>query len=265
MDLGIAGKKALVCGASKGMGRAIAAALAREGSHVFMCARSQDELNEAAEHVRSLAAQGAKVEAFPCDLSTDSSRRDFCNKVLRQSNGIDILIHNTGGPLPSTAEETTADAWQKGFESLFQSVVALNQAFIPSMKERRWGRIINVTSLSVIEPIPNLAVSNAIRSAATAMLKTLSDELAPFNITVNCVAPGSISTGRVEELIEARAKKNNVSFEQYHEEYIKAIPMGRMGTPEEFAAVVAFLVSESASYVTGSTIAVDGGRRRSTY
>jgi 3-oxoacyl-[acyl-carrier protein] reductase len=263
MDLGITGKNALVCGASQGMGRAIAQSLAGEGVNVMLCARTEATLVAAANEI-SKTAKG-KVEHFACDLADEESRHKLAEATKAKLGDIDILIHNTGGPKPSSAETTTIEQWQSGFDSLFQSVIHLNHAFVPSMKNKKWGRIINVTSLSVIEPIANLAISNAIRSSATAMLKTLSDELAPFNITVNCVAPGSISTGRITSLIESRAQTAKVSTDEYEKEYIKAIPAGRLGSPEEFADVVCFLVSERASYVTGSTICVDGGRRRSTY
>ncbi len=263
MDLGITGKNALICGASQGMGKAIATALSAEGANVFMCARTEQTLAEAAELVKQTAK--GKVEYLPTDLSNEESRHKLSETIKQRLGDIDIIVHNTGGPQPTPAEETSIEAWQKGFDSLFKSVVHINQAFVPAMKTAGWGRIINVTSLSVVEPIANLAVSNAIRSAATAMMKTLSDELAPFNITVNSVAPGSISTGRVEDLIVSRARKNKVSRDEYFADYIKAIPAGRLGSAEEFANVVCFLASEKASYVTGSTICVDGGRRRSTY
>jgi 3-oxoacyl-[acyl-carrier protein] reductase len=263
MDLGIAGKSALVCGASQGMGRAIAASLAKEGVDVMLCARTESTLAEAAAEIRKTAK--GKVEYFACDLGDEDSRHKLVEASKAKFDTIDILIHNTGGPKPSSAEITEIEQWQGGFDTLFKSVIHLNHAFLPDMKQQKWGRIVNVTSLSVMEPIPNLAISNAIRSAATAMLKTLSDELAPFNVTVNCVAPGAISTGRISGLIETRAKAANVSADEYEKEYIKAIPAGRLGSPEEFADVVCFLVSERASYVTGSTICVDGGRRRSTY
>lgn len=263
MELGIAGKNALICGASQGMGLAIARAIAAEGANVLMCARTESTLKAATDEVKHIAT--GKVFHFVCDLAAADSRDKLVEAAKSKLDTIDILIHNSGGPKPSAAETTSVEQFQAGFDSLFQSVVHLNEAFIPAMKERRWGRIVNVTSLSVMEPIANLAVSNAIRSAATALLKTLSDELAPFNITVNSVAPGSISTGRISDLIESRAKSANVSVADYEKEYIKAIPAGRLGTPEEFANVVCFIVSERASYVTGSTICVDGGRRRSTY
>jgi 3-oxoacyl-[acyl-carrier protein] reductase len=263
MDLGITGKRALVCGGSAGMGKAIAQTLAKEGARVFVCARSPYTLAEAVTDIKQSAT--APVESATCDLSDPASRKELIAKVQKIFGGVDILVHNSGGPQPSTAEDTSTQDFQKGFESLFQSVIELNAAFVPGMKQQKWGRIINVTSLSVLEPIGNLAVSNAIRSAATAMLKTLADELAPFNITVNCVAPGAISTGRIEELIEVRAKKANISKDAYFADYVKAIPAQRLGTPEEFASVVGFLASEPASYVTGSTICIDGGKRRSTY
>jgi 3-oxoacyl-[acyl-carrier protein] reductase len=263
LDLGIAGKKALVCGASKGMGRAIAEGLAREGVRVFMTARSEESLKREAETISKHAKNG--VDYAVCDLANESLREKLIEAVKSKFGNIDILVHNTGGPSPSSTEETQPQAWQAGFDALFQSVIQLNQAFVPAMKAQKWGRIINVTSLSVMEPIANLAISNAIRTAATAMFKTLSDELAPYEITVNSVAPGSIATGRIEELVKSRAQKANITEDEYRKEYINVIPMQRMGTPEEFAAVVCFLSSSQASYVTGSTICVDGGKRRSIY
>src|SRR5690606_10250700 len=141
----------------------------------------------------------------------------------------------------------------------------LNASFLPGMIEQNWGRIVAVTSLSVMEPIPNLSISNAVRSAVTAMLKTLADEVARYDITVNCVAPGAIKTDRLDELMEARLKKTGQSKEEYLKSYLGAIPAGRLGTPEEFAGVAVFLCSERASYITGSTISIDGGKRRSVY
>jgi 3-oxoacyl-[acyl-carrier protein] reductase len=264
MDLGIRGKNALVCGASKGMGRAIAVALASEGANVYMCAREESTLKEAVDAAKATGG-GGKIEHCSCDVSNPESRKKMVERLRSVFGHVDILVHNSGGPKTTQAESTKPEEWQAGFDLLFQSIVHLNLEFVPDMKERKWGRIIAVTSLSVMEPIAGLAVSNGIRSAVTAMLKTLSDELAPFNITVNCVAPGSIGTGRIEELVATRAQTSGKSKEEYMQEYVKAIPAGRMGTPEEFAAVVAFLVSMQASYVTGSTICVDGGRRRSTY
>ena len=174
-------------------------------------------------------------------------------------------MHNVGGPKPTDTAHTSADDWQAGFEQLFQSVAELNSAFLPGMKERNFGRVLCVTSLSVMEPISGLAISNSLRAAVTAMLKSLASEVAAHNITVNCVAPGAIATDRLTDLMAARMVKSGQSEEEYNRDYLASIPAGRLGTPEEFAAVVAFLSSVQAAYITGSTICVDGGKRRSTY
>ncbi len=264
MDFGINEKRALICGASKGIGRAIAKELCGEGVKVFLCARSKQALSETANAIKK-ECPSAEVYFQECDLSSADDRRKLIDSVKKQMGSIDILVHNTGGPKTSRAEDTKLDDWDTGFKQLFLSVADINNAFLPEMKERKWGRIICVTSLSIMEPIASLSVSNAVRSAVTAMLKTLSDEVAPFNITVNCVAPGSIETDRMQDLMEQRTKASGQSKEEYQKQYVSAIPAGRMGTPEEFAAVAAFLCSTRASYVTGSTICVDGGKRRSTY
>lgn len=263
MDLNIKGKRALVCASTRGIGKAVALALAQEEAKLFLCARSADSLEEVAEKCRSRGAQSVDLKG--CDLSDSESRKQLIEAINTSYGGLDILIHNVGGPPATTVEETGLDQWLRGFEQLFQSVVELNAAFLPGMKERKWGRIINVTSLSVMEPIPALAISNGIRAGVTAMFKTLSSEVAPFNVTVNCVAPGSILTDRTEERIQAHMDREGGSREDVIAEYVKLIPAGRLGTPEEFADAVAFLASDRASYITGSTICVDGGRRKSSY
>ena len=263
MDLGLKGKKALVCGASKGIGKAIAHALCEEGASLFLCSRGLEALGKTQQEL-SRISQG-KVMSKALDLSDINSRNELIETVQKEFGNPDILVHNVGGPKPSTTTNTSISDWQTGFDQLFQSVAHLNEMFLPPMKEAMWGRILTVTSLSVLEPIKTLAVSNAIRSATTSMLKALSDEVAPFNITVNCVAPGAIKTDRLEQLMEARIKSTGQSREEYEKEYLAAIPAGRLGRPEEFGAVAAFLCSDKASYITGSTIAIDGGKRRSTY
>lgn len=263
MDLGIKGKNALVCGASKGIGNAIARELAKEGANLFLTARGKEKLEEEGKAIKELGCE--LLFAKPLDLSKSEDRKKLVKSALEHFGNIDILIHNVGGPPPSFTSETDQEQWQNGFDQLFQSVVELNQAFLPGMKKNKWGRIITVTSLSVMEPIKTLAVSNAIRSATTSMLKSLADEVAKDNITVNCVAPGAIETERLTQLMEARIKQSGQSKEEYEKEYLSSIPAARLGRPEEFAAVTAFLASERASYVTGSTICIDGGKRRSTY
>lgn len=263
MDFGIKGKKALVCGASSGIGKGIALMLADEGVDLLLCARSEEKLSEAAKEV--LTRGNMKVFTRACDLTDTNSRDELISFAKKEMGDLDILVHNVGGPKPTFASETSVDAFEAGFNHLFSGVAHLNLAFLPAMKEKKWGRIVAVTSLSVVEPISGLAISNAIRSAVTSMLKTLADEVAASNITVNCVAPGAIDTERLTNLMEARLARSGQSRDEYMANYLGEIPARRMGSPEEFGAVVAFLCSQQAAYVTGSTICIDGGKRRSTY
>ncbi len=263
MDLGIRGKKALICAASRGLGKATALALAQEGVEVILCARKIADLKKAAEEIQ---AQGSQpVHYFACDLSSQNDREQLIQAVQEKLGSVDILIHNTGGPAPTIVQETSQEEWEQGFQQLFMSVAHLNQAFLPDMKKQRWGRIILVTSIAVLEPAANLAISNAIRSAVTSMAKTLATEVAPFNITINSVAPGMIHTDRTEALIENLIQKRGGTRLEHLEAFEQAIPAQRLGTPEEFASVVAFLCSQQAAYISGSTLCVDGGKRRSTY
>jgi 3-oxoacyl-[acyl-carrier protein] reductase len=262
MDLGLRGKKALVTGASKGIGQAIVKALCTEGAEVVATSRNKANLDALAA---MLSRRNANFFTTSCDLSLSDSRKELIDYTKAKLGSVDILVHNVGGPRPTSVQDTTLSDWQAGFDQLFQSVVELNSAFVPAMKEKRFGRILCVTSLSVQEPIENLAISNAVRAGVTGMLKTLADELAAYEITVNCVAPGAIATDRLNDLMSARIAKSGLSEEEYMANYLQAIPMGRLGSPEEFAAVVTFLASSRASYITGSTISVDGGKRRSTY
>ncbi len=261
MDLGLKAKKALVCASSKGLGKGIALLLAKEGAEVMLCARSQETLESALSEVRAVAL--APVHAVPCDLSTDEGCRALINDAWANLGHVDILIHNVGGPPPSRVENTSLEAWERGFRQNFLSIAHLNQAFLPAMKERRWGRIVCVTSLSAFEPVNDLAVSNGLRPGITAMLKTLADEVAPYNITVNCVAPGMVHTDRIEErMADQLAKVPGTTRERLLDDLARSIPMGRLGRVEEFASPVVFLCSEHASYITGGTICVDGGKRR---
>ncbi len=263
MDLGLKGKKALVCGSSKGLGYATAEALVREQADVYLIGRDQTSLTAALNEFKKVGK--SDVRSIACDLLSHESRQKVIDELKSAWGGLDILIHNVGGPKASFVEGTSMEDWQQGFERLFLPVIDFNGAFLPGMKEKNWGRIVTITSLSVVEPIPMLAVSNSLRSASTAMSKTLSDEVAKFGVTVNCVAPGSIQTDRSEELTKARISKSGQTREQYEAELHKSIPVGRVGRAEEFGAVVCFLCSTQAAYVTGSTICVDGGKRRSTW
>lgn len=263
MDLGIKGKKALVCAASKGLGRSIAKALAGEGVELFMCAREEGSLNEAAEAIRQIAA--SPVHSATADLMSAAGRERLIETVRAQMGDPDILIHNIGGPPPSMVEETSIEAWENGFQRLFASVIHLNQAFIPPMKQKRWGRVMTVTSTSIYQPISGLAVSNGLRPGLTAMLKNWADEVAADGVTINCIAPGVIHTDRTEERIQAQLQKQGGTREEYLAQYAREIPMKRLGQPDEFGPVVAFLCSRQASYMTGVTVCVDGGKHRFIY
>lgn len=263
MDLKIANKRALVCASSKGLGKAIAKALATEGVELFLCARSEDELKKTADELKAIS--GKRVCYQTCDLSSAQSRQELISAVHDVFGGLDILIHNAGGPPPTSVTNTTLEAWQSGFDMNFLSIVQLNQAFLPGMQQQGWGRILAVTSLSPMEPIPDLAVSNGIRAGVTAMLKTLATEVAKDGVCINCVAPGIIYTDRTEERVKAHLKNHGGEREDILKQYASAIPVGRLGKPDEYAAMVCFLCSEQAAYITGTTVVVDGGKRKATF
>jgi len=262
MDLGLKGKIALVCGASAGIGRACAEALAAEGCDVFLVARREELL---AEFAGSLMRQhGGRALFSPGDLSSN----DDCSKVLKALHegfgGADILVANSGGPPSGGAESSLGeDPLRRGWEQTFLSTLRMVRGVLPGMKEKKWGRIVAITSLSVFEPILNLALSNAYRTGLTGMLKTLASEAAPFGITVNSVCPGYTRTARLEELARATAEREGKPWESYLEAWAQAAPAGRLGMPEEIASAVAFLCSEQAAYVTGVALPVDGGRIKS--
>jgi 3-oxoacyl-[acyl-carrier protein] reductase len=250
---------ALVCAASKGLGRASAEALARDGFQVAICARGREALQATAD---VLQASGAGVLAIEADLSRADAAQRVVEETVRRFGGLDVLVTNTGGP-PSGPFMTLGDeAWSAAIDSLLLSVVRLCRAAIPGMQARGGGRIINVTSISVKQPIEGLVLSNALRSAVTSLAKTLSVELAPHNILVNCVAPGYTRTDRVVELAEQAAGREGTTADEIQQRTIARIPLGRMGEPKEFGEVVAFLASPAASYVSGVTIQVDGGWTR---
>jgi 3-oxoacyl-[acyl-carrier protein] reductase len=243
MDLHIKGKRALVTGSSKGLGRAIAAGLAAEGVKVAICSRNKESVAKTAVEI------GA--EGFPCDLSADGAIEKLVEQVNARLGGIDILVSNTGGPPPTVFDNTSDAQWRAGFESLFMSTVKLIRLALPGMRQRKWGRIMVVTSVTGKEPLDGLMISNALRPGLHGLINALSREVGKDGITVNALMPGSTLTDRLKD------------FPYDQAEVDRTIPAGRLGRPEDFGAVATFLASEQAGYVNGQALAVDGGLLRS--
>jgi 3-oxoacyl-[acyl-carrier protein] reductase len=255
------GKAAIVCAASKGLGRASAHALAARGASMVICARGRDALEETAAAIRG--ATGATVVPVVADVGRAADVDVLLRTAERELGGLDILVTNTGGPRSAPFEALTEDDWRRSIDGLLLSVVRLSRGAIPLMRARGGGRMIHVTSISVKQPIEGLVLSNSLRAAVTGLAKTLAAELGADNILVNCVAPGYTRTDRVVELNETVAAREGLSPAEIDRRTEEKIPLRRMGTPEEFGAVVAFLASPAANYVTGTTIPVDGGWVRS--
>ena len=258
MDLGLKGRKALVTGASKGLGFGCAQALAAEGAEVFVVSRDEDRIGEAARKVGARGSQAA-----------DLSRAADCERVVAAAaerlGGLDIIVVNAGGPPPGTFESTAIEAWETGWELTLMSVVRLCKHALPHLKRSDGGRIVYLGSTSTREPIPQILQSNAYRSAVVATLKTLAGEVAKDGISVNHIATGNVMTDRIVQIDVTVAKQSGKPREQVTQERLKNIPMGRLGTIEEYGAICAFLCSKQAGYITGQTIAVDGGMLRGVY
>ncbi len=257
MDLGIAGKHAVVCGSSQGLGRAIADALAAEGVKLVINSRSPEKLVQVRQEI--VEATGADVEMVPADLTDPDGVEELVSAAQAAFGTIDILVTNTGGPPAGAFEQHSAEVWQQSIAQNLESVINLVRAVLPGMKEQRWGRIVNVTSISVKQPVAGLILSNTIRAGVTGFAKTVSNEVASYNVTVNNVLPGFTRTERLIHLAEAVAEREGTTVEGAYEGWEAEIPMGRLAEPPELAAVAAFLCSEQASYVTGQSVAVDGG------
>lgn len=260
MDLNLSGKTALVVASSKGLGKAIATQLAEEGSNVMLTSRNAEQL-ELTKHEILATARG-RVECYPCDITQIDDIQSLIAVTRKRLGPIGILINNAGGPPGGGFEQVDDAAWQEAFELNLLSYVRLIREVLPDLKQNG-GRIINVTSSSIKQPIPGLILSNAFRMGILGLAKSLADELAPYNILVNTVAPGRIATDRTDYLDQLKADKQGLSKDQIIEQSKGNIPLRRYGDPEEFAKVVCFLASEASSYVTGSTIMVDGGMVRS--
>jgi 3-oxoacyl-[acyl-carrier protein] reductase len=249
MDLGIDGRVALVMGASKGIGRGIAGSLAREGARVAIASRSRERLDATVEELEG------EVSGFVADAGDLERLTELVREVEADLGPIDILVANTGGPPPGTALDNSTEEWEEAYRSLVLGVRVLTEAVLPGMRERGWGRIVNVGSTSTVEPIPTLAISNSLRQAAVGFLKTISREVAADGITVNTVVTGKFATDRLVE--------HAGSLDQAEESARRDVPAARLGLPEEFGDLVAFLASDRAAYINGTTIPIDGGLLRS--
>ena len=256
MDLKLSTKRVLVVGASQGLGKAIAATFVAEGAVVAAAARSRGKIE--AWRGGLPAPEANLVSIHDLDLAEPGSVDRLADAMLAEG-GVDILVNNCGGPAPGGVVGTGTEIWTKAFASMAASVFHLTDRLIKPMIERKWGRIITIGSSGIEQPIPNLAVSNAIRGSVAGWSKSLANEVAEHGITVNMVLPGRIATERLESLDQNRAGKQNLAIDEVRRQSQAEIPAKRYGTPEEFAAVVAFLASAPASYVTGSMIRVDGG------
>jgi 3-oxoacyl-[acyl-carrier protein] reductase len=257
VDLELAGKTALVCAASRGLGLAVATELAQEGVRIVMCARDADVLERARANVA--ARTGATVHAVAADLSTEAGVAAIARDAMARLEHVDILVNNAGGPPSGTFESFDWDDWQRAVNLTLKSAVELTRAVLPGMRQRQWGRVVNITSITVKQPVQNLVLSNSIRAAVTGMARTLANEVARDGVTVNNVLPGYTRTDRVVHLAKSNAERDGVSQDEVLARIERQIPMGRMGEPREFAAMVAFLASPRASYITGQSVAVDGG------
>jgi 3-oxoacyl-[acyl-carrier protein] reductase len=263
MDLGIQGRVALVAAASKGLGRASALELARAGCKVAICARDEAGVTAAAQAIAD--ETGATVLPVTADMSRAEDIERFVATARQQLGDAQIVVANAGGPPGGTFEQFDDAAWERAFQLTEMSAVRLIRATLPAMRQAGWGRIITITSISVKQPIDNLLLSNAIRPGVVGLVKSLANQLAPEGITVNNVAPGSILTDRQYELQSQRAQREGLSVDEAIAAAGKSIPAGRIGQPEELGALVAFLASSRASYITGQTIAVDGGAGRGLF
>lgn len=263
MDLGLKGKVAFVAAASKGLGRAVAEELAAEGASLVLCARDAETLNRVSEQIAEKS--GVTVLSVVADVSDVADVEKAVRAGIEKFGRIDILVTNAGGPPAGQFENLSREMWEAATRLTLNSVLELTRAVLPGMKVRRWGRILNITSICVKQPVDNLMLSNTLRAAVTGFARTLANEVAADGITVNNILPGYTRTERVEELAQAAASREGISTSEANARWENEIPMKRLGEPREFAALAAFLVSERASYITGTSIPVDGGWIRSLY
>ena len=257
MDLGLKNKVALVAAGSRGLGRAVAEELAAEGASLLLCARDSRTLDETAAAIAK--SSNAHVLAVPADVTVTDDIKRVVETGIERFGRIDILVTNAGGPPAGRFEQLTHEQWEEAIRLTLFSAIELTRQVLPGMKERRWGRILNITSIAVKQPVENLLLSNSLRAGLTGFARTLANEVAADGITVNNIMPGYTRTERLDELAQMMAEKQGISADEFRGKWEKEIPMGRLGEPREFAALATFLVSERASYITGTSVQVDGG------
>ena len=261
MDLGLKNRVALVAAASQGLGRAVAEELAAEGASLVLCARNTSTLAETAAAIAD--STGAHVLAVPADVTDVEQITRVVESGNERFGRIDILVTNAGGPPAGRFDQITREQWEQASRLTLFSAIELARQVLPGMKERRWGRILNITSIAVKQPVDNLMLSNSLRAGLTGFARTLANEVAADGVTVNNILPGYTRTERLDELANMMADKLGISAAEFRSKWEQEIPMRRLGEPREFAALAAFLVSERASYITGTSIQVDGGWIRS--
>ena len=265
MNLNLNNKNAIVCASSQGLGKAAALDLAEEGVNLAICSRDQDKINKVKEEIHQKINSEIKVIALQVNLDSPDEIQAFYKQVENDLGSVDILVNNNGGPPPSTFEQLSDDDWQKAFNSTMMSCLRLSKLVMPNMKKNGWGRIINISSVSVKTPVNGLFLSNSLRMGVLGWAKALSDELAPHGITVNTVCPGYTRTERVEAILETQSNSSGLKKEEIEKSIAENIPMKRVGEAEDLAGLITFLASEKADYMTGLAIQVDGGSARTFY
>jgi 3-oxoacyl-[acyl-carrier protein] reductase len=261
LDLGLQGRVAIVAAASKGLGRAVAEELAREGATVAICARNASELEKTAAHIEK--STGRDVFHQAVDVTNPTEVSAFIAAAAERFGHLDICVTNSGGPPSKLFVDTNPEDWRAAVDLLLMSAVFFAKETLPRMQKNKWGRFITITSSAVKQPVDGLLLSNSIRAAVTGLARTLANEYAAYGITVNNVCPGYTRTARLDSLAATISSRTGAQTEAVFADWTRQIPAGRIGTPQEFAAVVAFLASDRASYVNGASVAVDGGMVRS--
>ena len=265
MNLNLKNKNAIVCASSQGLGKAAAIDLAKEGVNLAICSRDQEKIDKAKEEILQKTEHNIKVIALKADLDSLEDIQIFLQEVERSLGEVDILVNNNGGPPPSTFEQISDEDWQNAFNSTMMSAIRLSRSLVPNMKKKEWGRIINISSVSVKTPVNGLFLSNSLRMGVLGWAKALADELAAHGITVNTVCPGYTKTERVESILESQSSASGLTKEEIEKTIADNIPMKRVGEAEDLAGLITFLASEKANYMTGLAVQVDGGSARTFY